>query len=225
MVVPAIPNSPEPYALRHPDRIEKFPPGGVKLFIDEPVHSGTYQWRHELEHDAESVFWLLFFWVTCASPVGSPEEGINHTLWGNITGSIEFRIGLIDVLSRREGAITHSVYRPMQPLLAALASTLAFDRFWLEKSDRRNDPAYVCEAFQRLILQFLLKNRNEEFLRHDIAPTRRKVEAKTQVPPLTETSGQSRSGKRTRSSSEEVTPHRSFFKKLAIGHASSSRIK
>src|ERR1700756_4007409 len=62
-IVPTVPNSPEPYASNHPDRINKFPPGGEELVIRASTHSNSRQWRHELDHDAESVFWLLLLWL------------------------------------------------------------------------------------------------------------------------------------------------------------------
>lgn len=67
-IVPAVPKSPKPYALAHPDRINKFPPGGERLIIEAPTHNDGRQWRHEFNHDAESVFWLLLLWLIGASP-------------------------------------------------------------------------------------------------------------------------------------------------------------
>jgi hypothetical protein len=199
LIVPTVPNSPELYALNHPDRIKKFPPGGVELVIRTSMHSNSRQWRHELNHDAESVFWLLFFWVVGAPPMGCPPEAINPTTWTNLTDSVQSHISLIKALSAGEinKGTTHSVYQPVQPLLIALAAILVVDRFWLEESDTRNDPEYVCEAFQRLILQFLLDNHNEAFLRHKVETCCRDIGAFPQVPSLTETTGQKRNAEST----------------------------
>jgi hypothetical protein len=62
-----IPDSPEPHARVHPDRVERFPGSKKRLFFDpdgiddESQKSQPKRWRHELEHDAESVFWLLLY--------------------------------------------------------------------------------------------------------------------------------------------------------------------
>ena len=207
MRVPEVPNSPEHYALIHPDRIKKFPPGGVKPIIEAPMHSDSRQWRHELDHDAESVFWLLLFWVVVAMPAECPTETINPVTWFSLLGAASYRDMLISSMG---GACawgihkdtTHSVYQPALPLLAALASILLVDRFWLEESDTRNDPEYVCEAFQRLILQFLLDHRNEEFLTHKIGPKPRKRGSVLGMPSVTTTTSRS-SGNLKRSSSPE----------------------
>ncbi|KAG9020746.1 hypothetical protein FS837_007909 [Tulasnella sp. UAMH 9824] len=36
------------------------------------------------------------------------------------------------------------------------------DRHWLHPSEKRNDPEYFAEAFQRLILQFLIKHNGDD---------------------------------------------------------------
>jgi len=69
-------------------------------------------------------------------------------------------------------AATHSVYQPLWPLLSQI---LDVDRHWLDSSDPRNHPGYINEAFQRLILQFILDHRNEEFMQ-------RKVESRLRRP-------------------------------------------
>ena len=38
------------------------------------------------------------------------------------------------------------------------------DQHWLPETDVRNDSVYMTEAFQRLILQFVLNHRYEEFM-------------------------------------------------------------
>lgn len=62
-----------------------------------------------------------------------------------------------------EGYI-HSVFKAFWPLLQDLAQNLGVDRYWLD-CDSRNDPGYVLEAFQRLILDFILKNGEKTFMK------------------------------------------------------------
>ena len=63
-----------------------------------------------------------------------------------------------------EGYI-HSVFKAFWPLLQDLAQNMGVDRYWLDDSDSRNDPGYVLEAFQRLILDFILKNGEKTFMK------------------------------------------------------------
>ena len=57
------------------------------------------------------------------------------------------------------------------PFLNSVAAILAVDRHWVESSNPRNDPGYVNESFQHLILQFVLNNHGEEFMKHKVAPS------------------------------------------------------
>ena len=71
--VPGIPESPARYAEFHPDRVKEFPssiewlPFDQAWVSDESQKSQPKGWRHELEHDAESVFWLLLYWARSCS--------------------------------------------------------------------------------------------------------------------------------------------------------------
>ena len=96
-VVPAIPDSPDEYSLKHPARTNKFL-SSKKLILDpETVSSRSHQWRHELEHDTESVFWLLLYWAMVVQPkplskkVIWPKEAIDSAAWAGITGDAEKR--------------------------------------------------------------------------------------------------------------------------------------
>ncbi|KAI0283158.1 hypothetical protein BC826DRAFT_239977 [Russula brevipes] len=164
-IIPQVPKIPEPYSQRHPERIKKFPP--MESELKRPSEDGTNsQFRHELDHDAESVFWLLLYWVVGARPRQSGEESIDPGIWANLIGSADNRDNLLQ--SNMKGA-THSAYRPLIPLLRNLAALLVVDRHWLEKSDPRNSPEYLLEAFQRLILQFILEHRNKPFMKSEVA--------------------------------------------------------
>jgi hypothetical protein len=123
------------------------------------------QWRHELDHDTESVFWLMLYWAVGVQPKEGPQEAINAFIWAGLMGPVESRSGLLSSGFRNA---THSVYRPLESLLNELAAILVVDRRWLELSDPRNDPGYANEAFQRLILQFILDHRQEKFMNTEI---------------------------------------------------------
>jgi hypothetical protein len=74
-LVPAVPESPEVYASIHQKRIEKFREQERDTL--EPERDPPSPWRHELEHDAESVFWLLLYWAMVMQPARLPTEQID----------------------------------------------------------------------------------------------------------------------------------------------------
>jgi hypothetical protein len=136
----------------------------------EIVEEKKRLWRHELDHDTESVFWLLLYWAVGAQPEGKEEEPIDSGIWASLTGSVESRSRLIGSQLTRA---THSIYEPLWPLLHSLSAVLNVDRLWLESTDPRNHIGYSTEAFQRLILEFMLSHRDRKFMTHKVAHSRR----------------------------------------------------
>jgi len=86
--------------------------------------------------------------------------------WASLVGPASSRDDLVGTIAQKgvRTGLVHSIYKPLSPLIKNLASILVVDRQWLAESDVRNDPAYIGEAFQRLILQFMLDHRDEEFM-------------------------------------------------------------
>ena len=165
-LVPPVPRSPEFYASVHLDRIAKFRIAEEQI-LRNPERERS-PWRHELEHDAESVFWHFLYWAIVVHPAdsdGLPEE-IDPVSWASLVGPASSRDDLVGTIAQKgvRTGLVHSIYKPLSPLIKNLASTLVVDRQWLAESDVRNDPAYIGEAFQRLILQFMLDHRDEEFM-------------------------------------------------------------
>jgi hypothetical protein len=106
-----------------------------------------------------------------------PNEDIKSAAWTEITGDAEERNALIRALAQGSlSRITHSFFKPLQPLIENLAAFLVVDRHWLEQSDKRNQPEYLNEAFQRLILAFILENHGKEFMDHPVDSAFRSVE-------------------------------------------------
>jgi hypothetical protein len=165
-VVPDVPESPEVYASFHRNRINKFPSPG-RLILEAPERDAS-PWRHELDHDAESVFWLLLYWAMVVQPANSddPSEKIDPSAWVNLLGDAMTRNHLLGTIVHYgvPSALTHSIYKPLCPLIASLSSILIVDRQWLTESDVRNNPTYISEAFQRLVLRFILDNSQKEFM-------------------------------------------------------------
>ena len=180
--VPKIPNFPDLHAKVHPDRVKTFPSSVKKLIIDpdEVVNeSQDDKWRHELEHDAESVFWLLLYWAMVVQPEEFAEERIDGGSWSDLNKNYTSRSRLIEAASlprRMAENLTHSFYKPLRPLINDLAAIFVIDGHCLPASDPRKDPYYITEAFQRLVLNFIIENRSEKFTHHPVKKTFRKVE-------------------------------------------------
>ena len=86
--VPEVPKSPECYAKFHPDRIKDVPEQG-EVLVDPHNLTGSQDdgWRHELDHDVESVFWLLLYWAMVTQPEGGPGEDIDLHTWISLRNS------------------------------------------------------------------------------------------------------------------------------------------
>jgi hypothetical protein len=198
--LPALPESPKSYASFHLNRINKFRQcEGKRLVInpDELEISNNDQsqgWKHELGHDAESVFWLLVYWAIVAQPQefkDHPMELIDAAVWTALTGNCQEREGLVLNLCNPDSrkGLTHSVYEPLGALIGKLASFLVVDRCWLPATDVRNDPEYLNEAFRGCILQFILDHRHEDFMNCAVGTTLRTVEEGPQSQALSSTRG------------------------------------
>jgi hypothetical protein len=164
-IVEDIPDAPPAYRVRHPERYNKFPPVEPKMYSSPKVDEQG--WRHDLDHEAESVFWVLVYWLMAASPVNLPEEKIGKGAFTNFTGDNDERD---DLISGNMKGLAHSHFKAVMPLIKSMAGILQTDRFWLPKDDPRNHPEYVGEAFQRLVLDFLGQHHDDEFMDHEIDP-------------------------------------------------------
>jgi hypothetical protein len=71
---------------------------------------------------------------------------------------------------------THSFFKPLASLIESLAEFLVVDRHWLQPSDERHESEYLNEVFQRLILAFIIENRDKEFMDHPVDARLRGVE-------------------------------------------------
>ena len=190
--VPAVPKSPECYANAHSKRMDDFPEE-IKELIDPcelKNRSQDDRWRHELDHDVESVFWLLLYWAMVAQPEGRPEGYIDLPSWAGLVGNFDARGRLVWNLTSGDPphSLTHSVYEPLWPLIRSLAAFLMVDRHWLPESGVRKRPDYMCEAFQRLILQFIDSKRSENFMTCRVADSLRQVQGAAESQVLSTTS-------------------------------------
>lgn len=217
--VPEVPKSPECYARNHPNRIKDVPEETERLIDPRKLNQSQDDgWRHELDHDVESVFWLLLYWAMVAQPEGGKgDEGyIPADDWASLLGNFKQRNHLVWRLSSGDmpDNLTHSDYKPLRPLISSLATILVVDRHWLPESDVRKRPGYMCEAFQRLILQFIVSNRNEKFMTCPLGDALRTVQEVAQSQALTTTPSELRDG----SERENETKRRRLNRKVCMCH-------
>jgi len=113
-----------------------------------------------------------------AQPEEHPGGYINSYTWTGLLGDFKARERL--VLGLGSGYLpknlTHSLYEPLWPLIRDLAAVLVVDRHWLPESDVRKCPEYICEAFQRLISQFIVSKRDEDFMTCHVSNSLRQVQ-------------------------------------------------
>jgi hypothetical protein len=111
-----------------------------------------------------------------AQPENSHKEKIHAGSWDDLNGNHESRERLIRSLpDSMSPNLVHSFYEPLRPLIQDLAAILVIDSHWLPASDPRKDRYYITEAFQHLILDFIIKNRNKEFMDRRVDKTFRDV--------------------------------------------------
>jgi hypothetical protein len=196
--VPKLPKSSECYASAHRERIKDFPElPGILVDPCEPENqSQDDTWRHELDHDVESVFWLLLYWAMIMQPEGRPTVYIHAATWTALLGNFKERERLVSGFSSGDTPdnLTHSVYEPLWPLIKSLAAILRVDRHWLPENDVRKRPEYICEAFQRLILQFIVSNRDEDFMTCRAGDSLRQLKSVAEYQALSTTPSQQRDG-------------------------------
>jgi hypothetical protein len=119
--LPAVPQSPDFYALNHPTRIEKFRCTGESRTLMKPERDRS-PWRHGLEHDVESVFSTGL--LSCSLWMAHPKRS-----WALMLGGATDHNNLVRMIA--EGSmltnLTHSTYKPLGPLIMDLASILEMD--------------------------------------------------------------------------------------------------
>jgi hypothetical protein len=155
------------------DRVQTFPKNekeSCDLGEDEPLSP----FQHNLRYDAESVFWLLLWWSLQIKPEDDnedPEDIIKSPYWHGLTGEIDLRDEIF--ITRFPRSILHRRYQPLEGLFKLMAGQLTGDHGLLPS---RQHDEYLHEAFQRLILEFMLKNYHEPFINLKVHDQLRKVD-------------------------------------------------
>jgi hypothetical protein len=143
-------------------RLKAFPPAND---MDElKVRRGeadSSKFRHLLRYDAESVFWCLVWWCIQARPDKVPDEELSHAHWSTLIDNDD-QMRDSTFISKFPRSCLHSYYSKLNELLDDMRKHLQGD---LDLSElKKGKPEYVHEAFQRLILNFLITYKDEAFM-------------------------------------------------------------
>ncbi|EAU85832.2 other/FunK1 protein kinase [Coprinopsis cinerea okayama7 len=158
------------YEKNFPDRISRFRELDRKENIEanevgEPTHEILLPWRQRLYHDAESVYWLMYYWGLLAKPSTSIKEkgaedfdpGIPANIWTELHAGRK-------TLSAHANDTFHPSYSPLLDLFVQMRAYLLTDPHWFPHDSPRAEPDYIHECFQRLILRFLKDNVDKPFM-------------------------------------------------------------
>ena len=180
------------------DRLKEFPENDDSLYkikLDKDI-----PYAHRLSYDTESILWLLFSWAAQIQPLKKgPENPIPATLWMDLTGgqgADDPRVGLVNNFRKNT---CHPVYQDIETLLRSLLEQLDGYQEQIAQSSNEQDPSrrkddYLSEAFQREILDFIVKNIDAPFMLEKISPKRRPKERGGDVSQQTVTSSVYTSG-------------------------------
>lgn len=178
-----IPSSPPSYESRHSGRIREFElPTQSINYLEETPKTVVTAYKHDLDHDTESLFWLMLYWAMTALPKGAGFEPISAASWADLNGTFTARGDLVLRVANNQ-PVCHSRLGPIAKLMGKLASVLSsVDRHWIDTRDPRSSHEFVTEAFQRLILSFLLNPENKDFMELEIVPAARQPVKGSSVP-------------------------------------------
>lgn len=163
--IPCIPAVHEDLLPRYrellPDRLEHFPENESEIIKAKGVTYGR-KFEHILRYDVESVFWCMVWWLLQARPEGSEQDKLQQKAWQNLIGAEDSRYD--DYIVSRKRFPFHPDYIDISPLLESMREHLRIDLEFSKDKIKQKEPEYLCEVFQRLILNFLVEHRNAEFL-------------------------------------------------------------
>ena len=121
---------------------------------------------HLLRYDVESVFWCMIWWSLLAQPIdrtkSDSDNDLDPTTWINLTAEEDQRY--LNFIASNDHLPVHPKYAPIHALLDEMRIHLRVDLQHSKDKTRRDNPEYLCEVFQRLILNFLVDREDEQFL-------------------------------------------------------------
>lgn len=187
-------------------RLDEFPQVKEEL-VKNTEKKMLDEHRHKLRYDAESAFWLLLYWVVLACPAEKKIDDypIPETFWRNLTDSKDGEDYRSSCLERLANKAIVSDYDSLECLIKLMADHLVGDYDASQDQYRKHD-AFLHEAFQRIILNFLFENYSAPFMTLKKGLINRKVEKKEAMrPPLSRASVDANRNSRSRSRSQSMS--------------------
>src|SRR5258706_3368984 len=142
----------------YPQRLGSFPANELEDRVGTPGMPFEAQPRH----DVESAFFLLAWWMVFAQPQDgeSKDAMMDPNIYTQLTSDFGIHISSRDSLLHRwpEENRFHREYEKGNILLRKLSLFIA-PELHLAKDASRNNPEYIFEATQRVIIQHLWKER------------------------------------------------------------------
>jgi len=164
--------------------------------------------RHELRHDAESGVWAFFLWLLLAAPHGKDSGCISTTAWSctilDETGIDRQRLFTMLREEDLKYDFAHPEYHPLLQLLTSMTTLIQTDYHWVAE-EKYKHPEYLHDALQRVILNFLLENKEESFMDLQKSPAYREVKIMNTPAPLSGPTTNHRRSASARKNKRKVT--------------------
>lgn len=160
------------YAAAYPERMTRFQCGKERHAMRIVADPDKITTRHDLRHDAESIFWLLVRWTVNAAPEGRQATVIDPTAWALFTSQRldqDFRAVMISSES-----VADPAYTPLGTLIRNIWETLEPELYWATNMPY-TDAEFVHESLQRHILNYLVENWDEEFMNYPTSGIPREI--------------------------------------------------
>jgi hypothetical protein len=170
------------YESKHPKRMESFKET-LGLQIGPSKNPLPAFFQHKLDHDGESGVWSFFWWCILAFPENETQVPISVVDWaallpqydGDRTGLPNYDMRdtvLHSFIDRKK--VLHPGYGGLLDLCQSIAYAIFPDYHWAEGGVRQL-PDFVHEILQRIILNFVVENKDAPFMDKKKANKNRKV--------------------------------------------------
>jgi hypothetical protein len=170
------------YESEHPKRMKSFKETlGVQMGPSKNPLPAFFQ--HKLDHDGESGVWSFFWWCILAFPENEAQVLIDRATWAELMPQYDgpqkgfpkrdSRSAILHRFIGREN-IFHPGYGGLLDLSQSIARAILPDYHWAE-GDVRQLPDFVHEILQRIILNFVVENKDAPFMDKKKADKNRKV--------------------------------------------------
>ncbi|XP_006456876.1 hypothetical protein AGABI2DRAFT_181316 [Agaricus bisporus var. bisporus H97] len=179
------------YESNYPNRVKLFNGAFTPQF--GPCNNLLLPFEHKLTHDGESGIWTAIWWSVQAFPENGEEEPIDAAYWNSLMPKYngprmgmpkkDGRNSILHAFVDGEEDILHTGYSGLFGLFKSIATAFLPDYHWAEDPIRKR-PDFVHEILQRIIFDFVVKNKDKSFMDKKKADTNRTVDRGTNRPHL-----------------------------------------